>query len=109
MGLGARCDTLDDFCGYSNWRKVTNYGMWYCNLFLHINSSLVEQSGNSMLKKMLKAIPEAINHWRAFEEFDTHLRSDRLAQVIQWEVEYEGWVKEPTGLHCIFDTSDPGE
>lgn len=27
MGPGARRDTLDDFCGYSNWRKVVNYGM----------------------------------------------------------------------------------
>lgn len=58
---------------------------------------------------MLEAMPEAISHRRAFEEFNTHLRSDRMEQVIQWEVEYEAWVKNPTGSTCIFDTSDPGE
>jgi hypothetical protein len=26
MGPGARRDTLDDFCGYHNWRKVVNIG-----------------------------------------------------------------------------------
>jgi hypothetical protein len=39
MGPGARRDTLDDFCGYSNWRKVVNYGICSqscsrCNLIL---------------------------------------------------------------------------
>jgi len=70
---------------------------------------LIKLSGNSMLKKMLEALPKAITHRRAFEEFDKHLRSDRLEQVIQWEVEYEAWVKNPTASTCIFDTLDPGE
>jgi hypothetical protein len=62
-----------------------------------------------MLKKMLEAMPEAINHRRAFEQLDAHLRSDRLEQVLKWEIEYEAWVKNATGDTCIFDTSDPGE
>lgn len=64
---------------------------------------------HSLLKKMLEAIPEAITHHRAFIEFDEHLRSDRLDQVRQWEIEYEAWVQKPTGSPCIFDTSDPGK
>jgi hypothetical protein len=58
---------------------------------------------------MLEAMPEAIEQRRAFDEFDAHVRSDRLEQVIQWEIEYEAWVKNPTGATCIFDTSDPGK
>lgn len=27
MGPGARHDTLDDYCGFTNWQKVTNLGM----------------------------------------------------------------------------------
>lgn len=58
---------------------------------------------------MLEAIPEAITHHRAFAEFNEHLRSDRLDQVQKWEIEYQAWVKKPTGSPCIFDTSDPGK
>lgn len=32
MGPGARRDTLDDFCGWSNWRKMVDIGM--CNVVI---------------------------------------------------------------------------
>lgn len=28
MGPGGREDTIDDFCGYGNWRKTVKLGMW---------------------------------------------------------------------------------
>lgn len=58
---------------------------------------------------MLEAIPEAISHRRAFEEFHENLRSDHPEEVKKWEAEYDAWMKQPTGSPCIFDTSDPGE
>jgi len=64
-------------------------------------------TGNSLLKKMVEAMPEAISHRRAFDEFDCHLREDRLEEVKQWEIEYKAWVEKPTGSPCIFDTSEP--
>ena len=71
--------------------------------------SYLNRTGNSLLKKMLEAIPEAISHRRAFEEFHENLRSDHPEEVRKWEAEYDTWMKQPTGSPCIFDTSDPGE
>lgn len=31
MGPGARRNTLDDFCGFSNWRKVVGFGGYQVN------------------------------------------------------------------------------
>jgi len=56
---------------------------------------------------MVEAMPEAISHQRAFDEFNHHLREDRLGEVKEWEIEYEAWVGNPTGSPCIFDTSEP--
>jgi hypothetical protein len=64
-------------------------------------------TGNSLLKKMVEAMPEAISHRCAFDEFDNHLREDRLEEVKDWEIQYEAWVEKPTGSPCIFDTSEP--
>ncbi|KAF7973147.1 hypothetical protein HWV62_15919 [Athelia sp. TMB] len=89
MGPGGRHDVLDDFFGYSNYRKMTDIGP-------------------SLLKKAVKAIAEAISHRRAFEELDEHLKEDMAAQVAQWEVDYAAWDRKPTGSPCIFDTSDAG-
>ncbi|KAF7983602.1 hypothetical protein HWV62_20507 [Athelia sp. TMB] len=87
MGPGGRHDVLDDFFGYSNYRKMADIG-------------------NSLLKKLLKAIPEAISHRRAFEELDAHLKQDKPEQVAEWEEEYAAWDKKPKGSPCIFDTDD---
>lgn len=58
---------------------------------------------------MIKAVPEAVIHRRAFEEFDSYLRRDKADQVEGWEVEYAAWDKQPTGSPCIFDTTEPCE
>lgn len=62
---------------------------------------------NSLLKKMVNAIPEAIVHRRAFEEFDTCLRKDKSSQVDEWAKLYAQWDKKPTNSPCIFDTTEP--
>jgi hypothetical protein len=64
-------------------------------------------TGNSLLKKMVEASPEAISHWCAFDECDCHLHEDRLEKVKGWEIEYKTWVKEPTGSPCIFNMTEP--
>ncbi|KAF7974192.1 hypothetical protein HWV62_13237 [Athelia sp. TMB] len=87
MGPGGRHDVLDDFFGYCNYRKMTDIG-------------------NSLLKKMLKAISEAVTHRRAFEELDAHLKEDRPDQVAKWEAEYAAWDRKPTGSPCIFDAPE---
>ncbi|KAF7975075.1 hypothetical protein HWV62_10461 [Athelia sp. TMB] len=87
MGPGARRDVLDDFFGYSNYRKMTDIG-------------------NSLLKALASAIPEAIAHRRAYEEFDAHLRGDMPDQVQEWDWLYAEWDKKPTDSPCLFDMAD---
>ncbi|KAF7974572.1 hypothetical protein HWV62_11944 [Athelia sp. TMB] len=87
MGPGACRDILDDFFGYSNYRKMTDIG-------------------NSLLKGMAAAIPEAITHQRAYEEFDAHLRQEMPEQVQEWDRLYIEWDKKPTDSPCLFDTAE---
>lgn len=61
-----------------------------------------------MSRKLFEAMTEAVDHRRAFDEFNQHLRTDNLEQVQLWEKEYEEWDKVPAGSPCIFDTKDPG-
>lgn len=58
---------------------------------------------------MVNAIPEAIAHRRAFEEFDTCLRKDKSSQVDRWGEIYAEWDKQPTNSPCIFDTTEPSK
>ena len=51
---------------------------------------------------------QAVEHRRAFNEFDQYVCADRPEQVKAWDIEYEEWDKEPKGSPCIFDTTDSG-
>lgn len=55
---------------------------------------------------MVKAIPEAITHRRALEEFDSYLRRDKAEQVDVWEKQYADWDAKPTGSPCLFDIKE---
>ncbi|KAJ7799707.1 hypothetical protein B0H14DRAFT_3092779 [Mycena olivaceomarginata] len=57
MGPGSWEDTIDDFCGYANWRENG------------INGGNSRVSGNSLLRKMVLAILKAMLHDRAFHTF----------------------------------------
>ncbi|KAJ7194745.1 hypothetical protein GGX14DRAFT_537360 [Mycena pura] len=72
MGPGAREDTIDDFCGYANWRKTVNLG-------------------NSLLRKMALAIPQAILHSRAFHAFTDGLRDGHTEDLEKWEKLVREW------------------
>ncbi|KZP14615.1 hypothetical protein FIBSPDRAFT_979972 [Athelia psychrophila] len=88
MGPGARRDVIDDFCAYGNYRKQVAFVV-------------------SLLKKMIKAVPDAVIHRRAFEEFDSYLRRDKADQVEKWEGEYAAWDEQSTGSPCLFDSTEP--
>ena len=74
-------------------------------MFDNNNTHLV--TGNSLLKKMVEALPEAIGCWRAFDEFDCHLHEDCLDEVEEWENRYEAWAEKLTGSPCIFNAREP--
>jgi hypothetical protein len=48
MGPGAREDTIDDFCGYANWRKTVKFGkgIWLCK----VACSRIKQETHSFAK-----------------------------------------------------------
>ncbi|KIM81446.1 hypothetical protein PILCRDRAFT_53455, partial [Piloderma croceum F 1598] len=75
MVPGNRWESLDDCCGHSNWRKTVGLG-------------------NLLLKRMLRAIPEAIRTSKDFINFDRCLREEDEALVIQWETELSAWMQD---------------
>lgn len=75
-------------------------------LSAHIETDVPVTSGNTLLKSMVGAIPEAIAHRRAFEEFDAHLRRDKPDQLQEWDREYAEWDKQPRPSPCLFDTKE---
>ena len=86
-------------------------GNWYIHIrsfFVAAFPTLLLWSGNTLLRKLVEAMTEAVEHQRAFDEFDQHLCADRLEQVEAWDKEYKEWDEAPTGSPCIFDTKDPG-
>lgn len=62
--------------------------------------------GNPLLKSMVTAIPEAIYHWRAFEEFNVHLRRNMPKQVKEWDEQYAEWDWKPTASSWLFDATE---
>ncbi|KAG6809653.1 hypothetical protein H0H92_015320 [Tricholoma furcatifolium] len=76
MGPGARHDTLDDFMGFYNYRKTV-------------------ELGDTLLKNLVKAIPQAILHRNAFRAFTDGLRKEHLDDLRQWEKMRMDWEKDP--------------
>ncbi|KAJ6447332.1 hypothetical protein C8R47DRAFT_999818, partial [Mycena vitilis] len=79
MGSGAREDTMDDLCGFVNWKKTVDLG-------------------NSLLKKMVLAIPQAMIHSPAFHAFTDALREGHEEELQEWETKIRAWEAKPAGL-----------
>ncbi|KAJ7029929.1 hypothetical protein C8F04DRAFT_1211870 [Mycena alexandri] len=75
MGPGSREDTIDDFCGYANWRKTVGLG-------------------NSLLRKLVLAIPKAMLHGRAFHAFTEGVREGHEDELLQWERDVREWEQD---------------
>ncbi|KAJ6479764.1 hypothetical protein C8R45DRAFT_1101208 [Mycena sanguinolenta] len=72
MGPGSRDNTMDDLCGWTNWRKTVDLG-------------------NSLLRKLVLAIPQAMLHNRAFTAFTDGLREGHEAELQDWERAVRAW------------------
>ncbi|RDX42700.1 hypothetical protein OH76DRAFT_1362279 [Lentinus brumalis] len=75
MGPGARKETLDDLCSFNNWRKTVNLG-------------------EQLLKLLVEAIPEAANHKKDFEAFDSKLCRQRPEEVQRWMEMVRVWEQD---------------
>ncbi|KAG2103729.1 uncharacterized protein F5147DRAFT_746669 [Suillus discolor] len=76
MGPGARRDTLDDYFGDSNWKKVVKLG-------------------HTMLHKMKDALPERQDHHEALDDLEEGLRGEYSASLTQWREQVEAWERDP--------------
>ncbi|KAG1785020.1 uncharacterized protein HD556DRAFT_1435293 [Suillus plorans] len=76
MGPGARRDTLDDYFGDSNWKKVVKLG-------------------HTMLHKMKDALPERQDHHEALDDLEEGLRGEYSAALAQWREQVEAWERDP--------------
>ncbi|KAF8210750.1 hypothetical protein K438DRAFT_1958972 [Mycena galopus ATCC 62051] len=72
MGPGSREDTIDDLCGFLNWKKTVNLGQL-------------------LLRKMVLAIPQAMIHSCAFHSFTTGLREEHEEDLRRWEKMVRDW------------------
>ncbi|KAG1867715.1 hypothetical protein F4604DRAFT_1881617 [Suillus subluteus] len=77
MGPGAWRDTLDDYFGDSNWKKVVGLG-------------------STMLCKMKDALPERENHHEAFEDLNNGLQGEYGATLQQWREQVDAWECDTT-------------
>ncbi|KAG6809254.1 hypothetical protein H0H92_000985 [Tricholoma furcatifolium] len=87
MGPGTRHDTLDDYMGFWNFRKTVDFG-------------------DSLLSGLVKAIPEAIIHKRAFEVFTEALRKDHSEELVTWETMLTEWEADKTKPDPYFVQED---
>ncbi|KAG1745513.1 uncharacterized protein EDB91DRAFT_1080407 [Suillus paluster] len=85
MGLGSRCNTLDDHFGDFNWKKVTNLG-------------------TSLLRKLKAAIPECYQHQQDFDEFNETLITERPEEVGRWKQGVEEWEADVTIREALAST-----
>ncbi|RDB28096.1 hypothetical protein Hypma_001549 [Hypsizygus marmoreus] len=72
MGPGGRHDMLDDFMGFSNFKKMVGLG-------------------DSLLRCLVLAIPQAMLHHQAFNTFTEGLHQEHAEEVVEWERMVEAW------------------
>ncbi|KAI6009436.1 hypothetical protein F5J12DRAFT_905029 [Pisolithus orientalis] len=77
MGPGHCQDTLDDYFGDWNWKKLIGLGA-------------------SLLRKVKEAIPECNDHQRDFEELTWSLKLKFPEQLTLWKQQVEDWEADST-------------
>ncbi|KAK7051669.1 hypothetical protein VNI00_004648 [Paramarasmius palmivorus] len=83
MSAGGRWDTMDDCCNFWNWRKMVNLS-------------------DSLMRRLVRVLPEAIAHTLAYEAFTEALRAQNPAQLSAWEVEVVAW-EEGRSQSCPYE------
>ena len=98
---------LDDFCGFSNWHKMVQFGGWLpwkCHS-APLNSTI----GDDLLRLQLEALPAAFAFKEDFEKFDANLRASRADDVEKWEAMVLAWEEDRVGNPSPFLLPTPSE
>ncbi|KAG2112875.1 hypothetical protein DEU56DRAFT_874348 [Suillus clintonianus] len=77
MGPGARRDTLDDFFGDWNWKKITGLR-------------------RTMLRKVKEALPELSEHEAALDDLEEGLKVEYAEALSRWKEQVEAWEHDPS-------------
>lgn len=94
MTPGHRWETLDVCCGWVNYRKTMGLGMsgrWFNSCVYLLTLRIL---GNLLLKRMLLAIPQAIQSRSDFVNFDECLRVDIPEEVDEMERALKAWEED---------------
>ena len=107
MTPNARQETMDDHCGFSNWRKCVNTGKACCYLSTSFDSCVY--SGNSHLRHMLESLKEYQVLSNEFSALDASLRIERPQEVAEWLKEIIKWESTyPLSTPTPYDAPDHG-
>ena len=90
MGPGNRRDTLDDLIGDSNWKKVIGLGR-------HMKSPVgpyLQRIGESILRKIIAAIPERNEHEEDLCEFERSLSARYAKELARWKEDMKAWEQD---------------
>ena len=93
MGPGHRRDTLDDYFGDWNWKKLVKLGVLP---FMHGLWRAYPCIGSSILRKIKEAIPERNEHQGDFEELTQSLEHKFPEQLVKWKRQVEEWEADST-------------
>ncbi|KAG1897298.1 uncharacterized protein F5891DRAFT_1129937 [Suillus fuscotomentosus] len=87
MGPGAWWDTLDDFFGDWNWKKVVGLG-------------------NTMQRKLKEAVPQCADHQAALNDLEEGLKEEYGEVLEQWRSQVEAWENDQSQLNPFKRNSD---
>ncbi|KAG1721224.1 hypothetical protein EDB19DRAFT_1835614 [Suillus lakei] len=87
MGPGARQDTLDDFFGNWNWKKVVSLG-------------------TTMQRKLKDAVPQCADHQSALNDLEEGLKEEYGEVLEQWRLQVEAWENDQSQLNPFERNSD---
>jgi len=108
MGPSHCCDTLDDYFGDWNWKKLIGLGSSLASLRSLKTPSFHCIAGPSILRKIKEAIPECNDHQCDFEELTHSLKHKFPEQLALWIQQIEAWEMDPSSPN-LFEVKSNGE
>ncbi|KAG1887840.1 hypothetical protein F4604DRAFT_1916666 [Suillus subluteus] len=87
MGPGARRDTLDDFFGDWNWKKIVSLG-------------------TTMQRKLKEAVPQYADHQAALNDLEEGLQEEYGEALEQWRSQVEAWENDQSQLNPFERNAD---
>ena len=104
MGASARRETIDDFCAFAAWRKITTLRMYHSASFAWLLTFL--QTVSYLSRRLIDAIKQARIHREEFTAFDAQLTSRFPDQLQAFKERISAWEKD-FSLPCPYLPSLP--